>query len=101
MHCIITRGDEEKLAARQLNSTIQSRINSFARDLIKPKTPVIGCDRSKKFPAAVGRVTVEDDRFPIAERLRQSESIRGSRNCRAFKHANRMETLSAGAIYFK
>ena len=68
-HRVVAGRDVEKFTGCQFQATVKRGINPFARNLIQPKTGILIRDRFKKLPAAVCRLTVENDRFPIGKCL--------------------------------
>jgi hypothetical protein len=59
----------EKFAGRKIETAVERRVKALAPNLMKPKTGIGAGDGFKKLPAPIGRLAVEDDRFPIGERL--------------------------------
>ena len=59
----------QKFASGKIEPAIERGIKSLAWNLMESKARIGFGDRLKKLPAAVGRLAVENDRFPIRERL--------------------------------
>src|SRR5260370_16854925 len=70
-HGIVAGRDVEKFAGCQIEAAIERGIKSLARNLMQPKPRIRRSDRSEKLPAAIGRLAIENHRFPIGESLVQ------------------------------
>src|SRR5260370_39749131 len=68
-HGIVAGRDVEKFAGCEIEAEIERGIKSLARNLMQPKPRIRRSDRLEKLPAAIGRLAIENDRFPIGECL--------------------------------
>src|SRR6266481_9906747 len=68
-HSIVAGGDVEKFTGCQIQAAIERGIKSLTWNLMQSKPRIRRSDRFKKFPSPIGRLAIENDRFPIGKCL--------------------------------